>query len=177
MNCLSNIATHDLARDLVSDVVAMLTSNRPYTRKRALLLLYKLLLKYPDALRPSFPQIKARLEDDDLSVCSAAVNIVVELAQRNPKNFLALAPLLFKILTTTGNNWMLIKVVKLLSTLCTLEPRLAKKLADPLTNILNTSPAKSLQYEVISAVFKSIPQNEKVCHNAYPLIFTCFVLC
>lgn len=41
INCLSNIITPDLARDLAPDVVTMLASSRPYVKKRAVLVLYK----------------------------------------------------------------------------------------------------------------------------------------
>ena len=44
---------------------------------------------------------------------SAAVNVICELARKNPKNYLSLAPQLFKLLTDSTNNWMLIKIVKL----------------------------------------------------------------
>lgn len=40
-------------------------STRPYLRKKAILLMYKVYLNYPDALRPSFPRLKERLEDPD----------------------------------------------------------------------------------------------------------------
>jgi AP-3 complex subunit delta-1 len=46
-------------------------------------------------------------------VVSAAVNVICELARKNPKNYLSLAPSLYKLLTTSSNNWMLIKIVKL----------------------------------------------------------------
>jgi hypothetical protein len=66
-------------------------------------------------LRPAFPRLKDKLEDPDPSVVSAAVNVICELARRNPKNYISLAPTLYKILTTSTNNWMLIKIVKLVS--------------------------------------------------------------
>jgi AP-3 complex subunit delta-1 len=47
INTLANIATEDLSRDLLADVVTMLTSSRPYIRKKATLVLYKMYLKYP----------------------------------------------------------------------------------------------------------------------------------
>lgn len=52
---------------------------------------------------------------DDFSsgVQCAAVNVICELARKNPKNYLALAPLFFKLMTTSSNNWMLIKIIKL----------------------------------------------------------------
>lgn len=45
-------------------------------------------------------------------VC-AAVNVICELARKNAKNYLPLAPQLYKLLTTSNNNWMLIKIIKL----------------------------------------------------------------
>ena len=49
-------------------------------------------------------------------VQSAAVNVVCELARKNPKNYLSLAPVFFKLMTTSTNNWMLIKIIKLVCT-------------------------------------------------------------
>ena len=47
------------------------------------------------------------------AVVSAAVNVICELAAKNPQNYLPLAPQLFKLLTTSTNNWMIIKIIKL----------------------------------------------------------------
>jgi AP-3 complex subunit delta-1 len=80
-------------------------------------MLYKIFLKFPDALRPAFPRLKEKLEDPDPGVQSAAVNVVCELARKNPKNYLSLAPIFFKLMTTSTNNWMLIKIIKLVSSL------------------------------------------------------------
>jgi len=161
INCLANIITADLARDLAPDLVTMLTSNRPYIRKKAVLVLYKVFLKYPEALRPSFNRLKEKLEDPDPSVVSAAVNVVCELARKNPQNYMPLAPTLFKILTTSVNNWMLIKIIKLFSALTPHEPRLAKKLIEPLTTILNT-PAMSLLYEAIQCCITGLHDYEPI---------------
>jgi AP-3 complex subunit delta-1 len=46
---------------------------------------------------------------------------------------------------------MLIKVVKLLGSLVPEEPRLARKLLEPLGNIVKTTHAKSLLYEAVYA--------------------------
>ncbi|KAL6061399.1 AP-3 complex subunit delta-1 [Balamuthia mandrillaris] len=149
ISCLACICTPDLARDLAADVVGMLNSARPYIRKKAVLVLYKIFLKFPDALRPSFPRLKERLQDTEPAVVSAAVNVICELARKNPQNYLPLAPTLFKILQSSTNNWMLIKIIKLFAALTPLERRLAKKLVAPLTNIINTTTAMSLLYESI----------------------------
>lgn len=149
---LSCFVTPDLARDLASDIVNLLSSSRPYTRKRAVLLLYKIFLKYPEALRPTFQRLKEKLEDVDPGVQSAAVNVICELARKNPKNYLTLAPVFFKLMTTSSNNWMLIKIIKLFGALVPLEPRLGKKLLEPLTNLINSTSAMSLLYECINTV-------------------------
>lgn len=107
--------TPDLARTLLNDLLNMLNNSRAYTRKRTVLLLYKVFLKYPEALRIAFPRLKEKLEDPDQAVVSASVNVICELAFRNPKNYIVLAPQLYGLLTGSSNNWMLIKIVKLVS--------------------------------------------------------------
>eukprot|EP00698_Gefionella_okellyi_P006123 TRINITY_DN15571_c0_g1_i1.p1 TRINITY_DN15571_c0_g1~~TRINITY_DN15571_c0_g1_i1.p1 ORF type:complete len:1203 (-),score=311.42 TRINITY_DN15571_c0_g1_i1:35-3643(-) len=149
MNALANIVTPDLGRDLVSDVASLLGNSHSYVRKKAVLLLYKIFLQYPEALRPSFPRLKEKFEDASQPVVTALVNVICELARKNPQNYTSLARPLHTLLTTTSNNWLLIKVIKLFGALCPHEPRLPKKLVDPLTNIINTTPAKSVMYEAI----------------------------
>ena len=54
-------------------------------------------------------------EGEDPSVTSAIVNVVCELGWRRPHDFLPLAPRLFELLVDSGNNWMAIKLIKLVS--------------------------------------------------------------
>ncbi|KNC81882.1 hypothetical protein SARC_05813 [Sphaeroforma arctica JP610] len=158
LTALSVFVTADLARDLANDVITLFSSSRPYIRKKAILAMYKVFLKFPDSLRPAFPRLRERLEDPDLSVQCAAVNVICELARKNPKSYLSLAPTLYKLLSAS-NNWMLIKIIKLFAALMPLEPRLSKKLAEPLSNILHTTNAMSLLYETISAVIAGMPDH------------------
>eukprot|EP00939_MAST-03C_sp_MAST-3C-sp1_P003031 g3031.t1 len=157
INCLSNIATKDVSRVLLGDVVNMLQCPRPYIRKKAVLVLYKMFLKYPQGLRLCFDHLRSKLEDKDPSVVSSAVNVICELSRKKPKNYLALAPQLYKLLTSSRNNWMLIKVVKLLGELVPEEPRLARKILDPLVKIIKTTSAKSLLYECLKTITFSLP--------------------
>lgn len=85
------------------------------------------------------------------------MNVICELANKNPKNYLAMAPKFFRLLTTSSNNWMLIKVVKLLGSLVPEEPRLARKLLEPLATIIQNTAAKSLLYECIHTVTLALP--------------------
>lgn len=52
-------------------------------------------------------------KDEDPSVTAAIVNVVCELGWRRPTDFLPLAPRLFELLVDGGNNWMAIKLIKL----------------------------------------------------------------
>lgn len=65
----------------------------------------------------SFPRARAHstsfLSVSLAGVVSATINVLTELARKNAKNYLPLAPQLFDILSKSQNNWMLIKVVKL----------------------------------------------------------------
>ncbi|KFU92512.1 AP-3 complex subunit delta-1, partial [Chaetura pelagica] len=146
---LSCFVTPDLARDLANDIMTLMSHTKPYIRKKAVLIMYKVFLKYPESLRPAFPRLKEKLEDPDPGVQSAAVNVICELARRNPKNYLSLAPLFFKLMTSSTNNWVLIKIIKLASIL---EPRLGKKLIEPLTNLIHSTSAMSLLYECVNTV-------------------------
>ena len=98
---------------------------------------------------------------------AATVNVLCELARHNPQDYLPLAPQLFHLLTTSSNNWMLIKIVKLVMSrlffyrilthrqclqfghLTPHEPRLVKKLQPPITDLISTTPAISLLYECV----------------------------
>ncbi len=157
LNCLSNIATKELARDLLEDVARMLGSSRPFVRKKAVLTLYKLYLVYPQGLSQTFARLRQRLDDTEMSVVSCTVNVICELSRKNPRNFVALAPQLFHLLTNSNNNWMLIKIVKLMSALLPEEPRLARKLLEPLSKVVESTQAKSLLYECIHAITQALP--------------------
>ena len=162
ISCLANIVTPDLAMDLLSDIYGLMNSTRPYIRKKAVLVLLRIFKQWPKALRLSFDRLKEKLNDENQGVVSAAVYVICELAAKNPKNYLSLAPQFFKILTTSSNNWVLIKVVKLLGSLTPLEPRLAKKLTEPLSDIISTTPAKSLLYECVNTLLSGELKSKQI---------------
>jgi AP-3 complex subunit delta-1 len=104
-----------MANSLLTDLLPRLSHSQPNIRKKTIVTLYRLALVYPDTLRPAWPRIKERLYDEgeNTSVTTAIVNVVCELGWRRPQEFLPLAPRLFDLLVQTGNNWMAIKVIKL----------------------------------------------------------------
>jgi AP-3 complex subunit delta-1 len=161
INCISNIVTQDLARDLLPELTLLTSHPQPYLRKKAILCLYKVFCQYPQGLRLTFPKLQQCLSDMNPSVVSCAVNVITELSDKNPKNYLSLAPAFFDLLTTSSNNWMLIKVVKLLGSLVPEEPRLARKLLEPLAAIVKTTAAKSLLYEAVYTITLCLPRCAK----------------
>lgn len=42
-----------------------MSSTKPYLRMKAVLMMYKVFLRYPEALRPAFSKLKEKLEDPD----------------------------------------------------------------------------------------------------------------
>ncbi|KAI0334057.1 Ap3d1 protein [Cubamyces sp. BRFM 1775] len=149
LNGLSHIVTPELARDLAPELIAMLNHSRPHIRKRSVLALYKAIIRYPDMLPQCMNRLRDKLDDSDDGVVAATVNVLCELVHRNPRDYLPLAPQLFHLLTTSSNNWMLIKIIKLFGTLTPYEPRLVKKLQPPITDLISTTSAISLLYECV----------------------------
>ncbi|KAF1971448.1 Adaptor protein complex AP-3 delta subunit [Bimuria novae-zelandiae CBS 107.79] len=153
---IPHVINPSMASSVLSDLLPRLTHSHAAIRKKTVVTLYRLALVYPETLRPAWPKIKERLQDDreDPSVTAAIVNVVCELGWRRPQDFLPLAPRLFDLLVEGGNNWMAIKLIKLFATLTPLEPRLIKKLLPPLTKIIRETSAMSLLYECINGIIQ-----------------------
>ena len=178
VNCISNIVTAELACDLLPELTNLTSHPQPYLRKKAILCLFKLFVKYPQALRLTFPKIQQCVQQDpDSSAISCAVNVITELSDKNPKNYLHMAPAFFELLTKSSNNWMLIKVVKLLGSLVPEEPRLARKLLEPLANIVRNTQAKSLLYEAVYAITLCLPYCRKNDGSMPSIVPDIVVLC
>ncbi|KAJ4370497.1 AP-3 complex subunit delta [Neocucurbitaria cava] len=156
LGAIPHVINPSMANSLLSDLIPRLTHSHAMVRKKTVVTLYRLALVYPETLRPAWPKIKERLQDDDEdpTVTAAIVNVVCELGWRRPQDFLPLAPRLFDLLVQGNNNWMAIKLIKLFATLTPLEPRLIKKLLPPLTRIIRETSAMSLLYECISGIIQ-----------------------
>jgi hypothetical protein len=65
LNGISHIVTLDLSRDLYPELIGMLNHSRAHMRKRAILALYKVFVKYPEAAQSGMSRLKDKLEDSD----------------------------------------------------------------------------------------------------------------
>lgn len=151
---LSAIITPSLARDICDDLVGMLNSTRPFIRKRAVTALFKVFLQYPEALRDNFDKFAAKLEDDDSSVLSATVSVICELSKEIPEPFVKLSPILYELLITIENNWIIIRLLKLFTNLSHVEPKLRLKLLPNIIELLQSTTATSVVYESINCIVK-----------------------
>jgi AP-3 complex subunit delta-1 len=117
LGAIPHVINPSMANSVLSDLIPRLTHSHAMVRKKTVVTLYRLALVYPETLRPAWPKIKERLLDDneDAGVTAAIVNVVCELGWRRPQDFLPLAPRLFDLLVEGGNNWMAIKLIKLVS--------------------------------------------------------------
>ncbi|KAG6572944.1 AP-3 complex subunit delta-like [Cucurbita moschata] len=160
LDCLSRIATIDLARDLTPEIFTLLSSSKVFVRKKAIGAVLRVFGKYPDAVRVCFKRLVENLDSSDPRILSAVVGVFCELASQDPASYLPLAPEFYRILVDSKNNWVLIKILKIFSNLAPLEPRLARKIVEPITEHMRKTLAKSLLFECIRTVVTSLSDFE-----------------
>ncbi|OWM83011.1 AP-3 complex subunit delta [Punica granatum] len=160
LDCLANIATVDLARDLTPEVFTLLGSSKVSVRKKAIGVILRVFEKYPDAVRVCFKRLVENLDSPDSRILSAAVGVFCELASRDPRSYLPLAPEFYRVLVDSKNNWVLIKVLKIFAKLAPLESRLAKRVVEPICDHMRRTGAKSLMFECIRTVVSSLSEYE-----------------
>ncbi|KAK4843660.1 hypothetical protein QYF36_011251 [Acer negundo] len=160
LECLSRIGNIDLARDLTPEVFTLLSSSKAFVKKKAIAVVLRVFEKYPDAVRVCFKRLVENLESSDPIIVSAVIGVFCELSLKDPRSYLPLAPEFYKILVDSKNNWLLIKVLKIFAKLASLEPRLAKRIAEPICEHMRRTGAKSLMFECIRTVVSSLSEYE-----------------
>jgi hypothetical protein len=159
---LAGFASRDLAEALWPGVVAMLSSSQPYLRKRAVIALHRCIRRCPETLPACWNRFVSMLEDADPSVVCAAVTVALEEVHAHPELFVNLIPLFCNLLEQGGSNWVLIKVLMVLDALCEYEPRLPKKLAPLVANMMEATRAKSLIFECSRVACRRLFDHEQV---------------
>ena len=104
-------------KDINDDVLMKLNHSKPYIRKKAILAMYKIFLQYPESLRLNFNRVIEKLDDSEIAVVSATVNVICEISKKNPNIFINYLPKFFAILEDTKNNWLIIRILKLFQSL------------------------------------------------------------
>ena len=138
---------------LCHETLPLFNCSKEFLRKKMCILSYKLMLHSSEAIDKLVPYVADRLQDPDTSVKIAAVTAIHKITTVNPRLFLITIPALFELMVTTKSNWLLIKLVKLLTEMCKAEERLLSKLTAQFTDILSKPKAKSVEVELLKAVF------------------------
>lgn len=139
----------------------MLSSGKNFIRKKSIACLLMVFSQYPDAVRVCFKRLVENLESsDNAQTLAATVGVFCELASKEPRSYLPLAPEFYRILVDSRNNWVLIKVLKIFAKLAKLEPRLAKKVVEPICDHMKRSEAKSLVFECVRTIVSSFYEYE-----------------
>lgn len=149
---IATIVTPSLATDIVDDVLVKLNHSRACIRKKAMLAMYKIFLKYPESLRVNFDRVIDKLDDSDATVINATITVICEISKTNPRIFINYLPKFFQILEETRNNWLTIRLLKLFQSLSKVEPRMKKKIAPSIVNLMLRTQASSLIYECINCI-------------------------
>jgi hypothetical protein len=129
----------------------LFSSNSVMIRRKACASTYKLILCYPEAITTLSSYLADALEDVSPAVQIAAVTVMYELSRSNPRIFLLTVPKLFKLFKS-DNNWLIIKLIKLMHEVVKVEPRMIKRLAKTYQNLLMTTKAKSVEIDLIREI-------------------------
>ena len=179
LSSLPHLLNSQNSADLSSDLISMLNHSKPTIRKRAVTAIHTLASadmarmieergdlsheQYTASADPTLSKsmdiwverFREKLLDDDIGVVSSTVNVICELASKEPWPWLELAAELYDLLKLKKNNWMMIKIVKIFTVLTPIEPRLTKKLLPALSDVISTTNAMSLLYECIHTILAS----------------------
>ena len=115
INCLACVVNSDISKELLNECVNLLNSSKVVLRKKISVLFFKLFIQYPEGLTTCFERLAEKLKDDNQGVVLGTVNTIYELSRHHPKFVLFTAKELYDLLNTTSSNWMLIKLIKLVT--------------------------------------------------------------
>ena len=117
-------------------------------------LCYKLYVNSSDnshIIEEIVPYLSDRLKDSDASVKMTAISTIYEISKIDQSLFVVTIPVLYQMLGEVSNNWVLIKIIKLLTEFCMVEPRLKLKLRPKFYDLLDSQKARSVQFEIIKS--------------------------
>jgi AP-3 complex subunit delta len=116
---------------LYKELFGLFTCSKPFIRKKVCAFCYKVFINSSEdehIIEEIVPYLADRLKDSDMGVRMAAISSIYEITKINPSLFIVTIPTVFQLLTEATNNWVLIKLVKLLAEFADVEPRLLTKL-------------------------------------------------
>jgi AP-1 complex subunit gamma-1 len=171
---IGNLATQDMARDLISDVEKLLRSNNSYLRKKAALATIRLLKREPDLIEGMDDRIIALLKDRSHGVLITGLQLILEVLAELPgtlPEYQKLVPSLVRLLRnfiTMGYSpehdvsgitdpFMQVKILRLLRILGKGSDEVSEQMNDVLAQVAtNTETTKNagnaILYECVQTI-------------------------
>ncbi|VDB94206.1 unnamed protein product [Peniophora sp. CBMAI 1063] len=172
----ANIASEEMARDLVNEIEKLLGSSNTYIRKKAALCALRVIKKVPELADHFVAKAKNLLTDRNHGVLLTAITLVIDMVQADPAimdEFRGAVPLLvrhLKQLVTTGYSpehdvggitdpFLQVKVLRLMRLLGKGDPQASETMNDILAQVAtNTDGTKNvgnaILYETVLAVLE-----------------------
>lgn len=142
-------------------------------RRKAVATTYKIISCYPDSLVQLTSYLSDALSDVTAAVQIASVTVMYELSRTNPKLFILTVPNLFNLFKS-DNNWLIIKLIKLMHEVIKVEPRMVKKLFKTYQNILVSTKAKSVEIDLIREIIMNFSSQTELYNLAKERISSYF---
>lgn len=154
LNTLGAMCIPVMTEELLPDLITLLKSSRTTIRKKSIAAITRAVLKQPSVLDTGLVErLAERLADEDPAVQGAAVDSLLSLSKLDASKIICVAPKLFEILKDgTSWNWVMIKSLKLLGILAAVEPRVGKRFAPVVSELLNKTHSKAVEFEVARLV-------------------------
>ena len=163
LNCFTSVCNSELSQFLHEDIIPLFSSSSVMVRRKAIASTYKIIKAHPEAISALSSYLGDALEDVSPAVQIASVTVMYELSRSNPKLFLVMVPKLFKLFQS-DNNWLIIKLIKLMHEVIKVEPRMIKRLANTYQKLLMTTKAKSVEIDLIREIITNF-QSQTELYN------------
>ena len=107
----------------------------------------------------------------------AAISTIYEIVRINPAIFIVTIPQVFQLLgdSQLHSSWILVKVVKILTEFCEVEPRLKSKLKPKYKQLLEKQSSKCLLYEVLVSTLQLFEEQSDIYDQALRTLVQDFI--
>ncbi|ORX98052.1 Adaptor protein complex AP-1 gamma subunit [Basidiobolus meristosporus CBS 931.73] len=174
---LGNIASEDVAKDLVDEVERLMENPNAYLRRKAALCAIRLIRKAPELEETFVLRAKSLIADKNHGVMLTGITLMIELCTQNPENVSSLSSIVptlvsrLRTLATSGfspehdvggltDPFLQVKILRLLRILGEDNPDAVESMNDILTQVAtSTDSAKnvgnSILYETVLTIMET----------------------
>jgi len=114
LSCLGNVRNKNLGQDVLPLVINCLTHSKPLIRKKAVANLRTIFTTNPHLIQENLEKVLQRIpEEHDPSVLNSIISLCFTVIDLQPALHPLLIKPLFNLFEMKKNNWVFIKLVKL----------------------------------------------------------------